>query len=55
MREVDGITRSYLPGAPIYALATLVAFVNPIVSLIIFGSLTIFYAVSSSFFGREPS
>jgi uncharacterized membrane protein len=55
MREVDGITRSYLPGAPIYALATLVAFVNPIVSLIIFGSLTIFYAISSSFFGREPS
>jgi uncharacterized membrane protein len=55
MREVDGITRSYLPGAPIYALATLVAFVNPIVSLIIFGSLAIFYAISSSFFGREPS
>jgi uncharacterized membrane protein len=55
MREVDGITRSYLPGAPIYALATLVAFVNPIASLIIFGSLTIFYAISSSFFGREPS
>jgi TMEM175 potassium channel family protein len=55
MREVDGITRSYLPGAPIYALATLVAFVNPIVSLIIFGSLTIFYAISSSFFGREQS
>jgi uncharacterized membrane protein len=55
MREVDGITRSYLPGAPIYALATLVAFINPIASLIIFGSLTIFYAISSSFFGREPS
>jgi uncharacterized membrane protein len=55
MREVDGITRSYLPGAPIYALATLVAFISPIVSLIIFGSLTIFYAISSSFFGREPS
>ena len=55
MREVDGITRSYLPGAPIYAVATLVAFVNPIVSLIIFGSLAIFYAISSSHFGREPS
>lgn len=55
MREVTGITRSYLPGAPTYALATLVAFVSPIASLIIFGSLTIFYAISSSFFGREPS
>jgi uncharacterized membrane protein len=55
MREVDGITRSYLPGAPMYAVATLVAFLNPIASLVIFGSLSIFYAISSSFFGREPS
>jgi uncharacterized membrane protein len=55
MREVSGITRSYLPGAPIYALATAIAFVSSIASLIIFGVLAIFYAVSSSFFGREPS
>jgi uncharacterized membrane protein len=55
MREVDGITRSYLPGAPMYLLATLIAFVSPIASLIIFGSLAIFYAISSSFFGRDPS
>jgi len=55
LREVDGITRSYLPGAPIYLLATLIAFVSPIASLIIFGALAIFYAISSSFFGRDPS
>lgn len=55
MREVDGITRSYLPGAPMYLFATLIAFVSPIASLIIFGALAIFYAISSSFFGREPS
>jgi uncharacterized membrane protein len=55
MREVDGITRSYVPGAPMYLLATLIAFVNPIASLIIFGALAIFYAISSSFFGRDPS
>jgi uncharacterized membrane protein len=55
MREVDGITRSYLPGAPMYLLATLIAFVSPIASLIIFGALAIFYAISSSFFGRDPS
>jgi uncharacterized membrane protein len=55
LREVDGITRSYLPGAPMYLLATLIAFVSPIASLIIFGALAIFYAISSSFFGREPS
>lgn len=55
MREVNGITRSYLPGAPTYALATAIAFVNSIASLILFGAIAIFYALSSSFFGREPS
>jgi uncharacterized membrane protein len=55
MREVSGITRSYLPGAPTYALATAVAFVSSVASLIMFGAIAIFYAISSSFFGREPS
>lgn len=55
MREVSGITRSYLPGAPTYAFATAVAFVNSVASLILFGVIAIFYAISSSFFGREPS
>jgi uncharacterized membrane protein len=55
MREVDGITRTYLPGTPMYLLTTLIAFVSPIASLIIFGALAIFYAISSSFFGRDPS
>ena len=55
MREVSGITRSYLPGAPTYAFATVVAFVNSIASLILFGVIALFYAISSSFFGREPS
>ena len=55
MREVSGITRSYLPGAPTYALATAVAFVNSVASLIMVGAIAIFYAISSSFFGREPS
>jgi uncharacterized membrane protein len=52
-REVTGITRSYLPGTPMYATATLIAFVSPIASLIIFGALAVFYAISSSFFGRD--
>jgi uncharacterized membrane protein len=55
MREVSGITRSYLPGAPTYAFATALAFVSSIASLIMFGAIAIFYAISSSFFGREPS
>ena len=55
MREVSGITRSYLPGVPTYATATAVAFVSSVASLIIFGIVAVFYAISSSFFGREPS
>jgi uncharacterized membrane protein len=52
-REVTGITRSYLPGAPTYAVATLLAFVSPIASLVLFGVIALFYALSSSFFGRD--
>jgi uncharacterized membrane protein len=54
-REVSGITRSYLPGAPTYATATLIALVSPIASLIIFGLIALFYALSSSFFGRDET
>jgi uncharacterized membrane protein len=53
MREVSGITRSYVPGAPTYAFATALAFVSSVGSLILFGAIAIFYAISSSFFGRE--
>jgi uncharacterized membrane protein len=52
-REVTGLTRSYLPGAPTYATATLIAFVSSSASLIMFGGIALFYAVSSSFFGRN--
>jgi uncharacterized membrane protein len=52
-REVTGITRSYLPGAPTYATAMLVSLVSPIASLIIYGVIAIFYAISSSFFGKD--
>lgn len=55
LKEVSGITRSYLPGAPTYALATAVAFVSSVASLIMFGAIALFYAISSSFFGREPA
>jgi uncharacterized membrane protein len=54
-REVSGITRSYLPGAPTYATATLIALASPVASLILYGALAVFYAISSSFFGRAPS
>jgi uncharacterized membrane protein len=51
-REVSGITRSYLPGAPTYGAATLIAFASSTASLILFGSIALFYALSSSLFGR---
>jgi uncharacterized membrane protein len=52
-REVSGITRSYLPGTPTYALATVVAFVSSTASLILFAAIAVFYALSSSLFGRD--
>jgi hypothetical protein len=52
---VSGITRSYLPGAPLYATATLLAFVNSIASLIMFAAIALFYALSSALFGRTDS
>ena len=52
MREVSGITRSYLPGTPLYGTATLLAFATPIGSLIMFGVIAAFYAISSAVFGR---
>jgi len=53
MREVTGITRSYLPGAPMYGTATLLALASGTASLILFAAIAIFYAISASFFGRD--
>jgi uncharacterized membrane protein len=50
-RTVSGITRTYLPGAPLYASATLLAFVSPLASVAIFGGIALFYVVESSIFG----
>ena len=52
-RTVTGITRSYLPGAPTYLTATLVALVSPLASVVLFGAIALFYVVESSFFGDE--
>ena len=38
-RVVSGITRSYLPGTPLYATATLLAFVSSLASLIMFAAV----------------
>jgi uncharacterized membrane protein len=57
-RTVSGITRSYLPGVPLYLTATLLAFASPLVSVAIFGGIALFYVVESSIFGgatTEPA
>jgi uncharacterized membrane protein len=54
-RMVSGITRSYLPGAPTYATATLVGFVSAELSAALFGLIAAFYMLSSAFFGRSDA
>jgi uncharacterized membrane protein len=50
---VSGITRTYLPGPWIYLIATLVAFLSPVASIILFGVIAVFYVVESSIFGNS--
>src|SRR5947209_164634 len=52
-RVVSGISRSYIPGAPSYAAATLVALWSPTASVILFALIALFYVLESSLFGRE--
>ena len=51
-RTVSGITRSYLPGSPLYLTATLIAFASPLASVVLFAAIALFYLIESSFFGR---
>jgi len=54
-RMVSGITRSYLPGAPLYLFATLIALASPLASVALYGAITLFYVIESSFFGRATA
>ena len=55
-RVVSGISRSYLPGAPSYAAATLVALWSPTASVVLFAAIALFYVLESSLFGsKAPS
>jgi uncharacterized membrane protein len=51
-RVVSGITRSYLPGTPLYLTATLIARASPAASVALFAGIALFYVVESSVFGR---
>jgi uncharacterized membrane protein len=48
---VKGISRTYLPGPYIYLFATLIAFVSPTASVVLFMSIALFYVLESSLFG----
>ena len=54
-RAVSGITRSYLPGSPIYLTATLLALLSPLASVLMFAAIALFYVVESSVFGRAEA
>jgi uncharacterized membrane protein len=52
-KVVAGISSAFRPGVPIYAVATLVAFASPAVSLSLFGALALFYVFEGSVFSRD--
>jgi uncharacterized membrane protein len=54
-RTVDGISRSFRPGIPIYAVATLIAFASPAASFALFGALALFYVFEGSMFARSEN
>jgi uncharacterized membrane protein len=53
-REVSGINRSYLPGVPMYVVATLVALVSATAALALFAAIALVY-VSASIWGDEAA
>ena len=46
-KVIEGISRSYIPGAPIYGIATLVALVSPTASVLLFGLIAVFYLLEA--------
>jgi uncharacterized membrane protein len=50
-RVIAGISRSYLPGAPLYGAATLTALWSPKVAVALFAAISVFYLLESSIFG----
>ena len=51
-RTVSGISRAFLPGIPVYALATLSALISAWLAVGLFAAIALFYVLESSIFGR---
>jgi uncharacterized membrane protein len=52
-RMISGISRSFRPGVPIYALATLSALISSWLAVGLYSAIALFYVLESSIFGRE--
>jgi uncharacterized membrane protein len=52
-RTITGISRSFRPGAPLYAVGTLSALISSWLALAVFAGLALFYALESSVFGQD--
>jgi uncharacterized membrane protein len=52
-RTVSGISRSYLPGAFMYAIAMLSALWSAYIAIALFAGIALFYMFESSLFGRD--
>jgi uncharacterized membrane protein len=46
--EVAGISRSYLPGVPLYLSTVVVAIINPLAAFVLHGIIVVFYGLSST-------
>jgi len=51
-RVVSGISRSFRPGIPIYAVATLSALLSAWLAVALFAAIALFYVLESSLVGR---
>jgi uncharacterized membrane protein len=51
--EIDDITRTFAPGIPIYAGATLVALLSPLASIALYLAIALFYALPPSIYRRR--
>jgi len=54
-RLVLSITRSFRPGVPSYAAATLLAFVSPWITAVFFAAIALFYVLTGALLSRDEA
>jgi uncharacterized membrane protein len=52
-RTVSGITRAFIPGVPIYTIATLSALLSSWLAAGLYAAIALFYVLESSIFGHD--